>query len=93
MLAEAEGAGHDLHHRAGVLGVFPALLDLAAAASVPHQTPEHGLAHTHLHQLPGGGLDLQQQLHQPFTLHAAHQELQGVPEEPAPELLQVHVLV
>lgn len=75
-----EGAVPDLHYCAPFLGMFPALLDLAAAGSVPPLTVPVHQSQTQ-HQLPYHVSDILQQLHQPFSVHAAHQELQGVPEE------------
>lgn len=76
----SKGAVPDLHHCAPLLGMLPALLDLAVAGSVsPLTVPVHQSQTQH--QLPDHVSDVFQQLHQPFSVHAAHQELQGVPEE------------
>ncbi len=76
----SKGAVPNLHHRAPLLGMLPAFLDLAAARSVQPLTAPVHQSQTQ-HQLPDHVPDLFQQLHQPFSVHAAHQELQGVPEE------------
>lgn len=75
-----EGAVPDLHYCATFLGMFPALLDLAAAGSVPPLIVPVHQSQTQ-HQLPYHVSDIFQQLHQPISVHTAHQELQGVPEE------------
>lgn len=75
-----EGAVSDLHHRPLVLGMLPALLDLAFARSVQPRTAPVAQNQTQ-HQLPDDVPDVFQQLHQPFSVHAVDQELQGVHEE------------
>lgn len=75
-----EGAVSDLHHRPPLLGMLPALLDLAIARSVqPCNAPVP--QNQTQHQLPDYVPDVFQQLHQPFSVHAVDQELQGVHEE------------
>lgn len=75
-----EGAVSDLHHRPPLLGMLPALLDLAIARSVQPRNASVPQNQTQ-HQLPDYVPDVFQQLHQPFSVHAVDQELQGVHEE------------
>lgn len=75
-----EGAVFDFHHCASLLGLLPAFLDLAAASSILPPIAPLRQSKTQ-HQLPDHVPDILQQLHQPIPLHAAHQELQGVPQE------------
>lgn len=84
-IAVPKGVIPDLHHRPPLLGMLPALLDLAAARSVQRPTDHVQQSQTQ-HQLPDHVPDVFQQLHQPFSVHAVDQELQGVHEE-APEVL------
>lgn len=75
-----KGALPDLHHCAYLLGMFLAVLDLAASGSVPPLTVPLHQSKTQ-HQLSDNMSNILQQLHQSFPLYTAHKKLQGVPEE------------
>ncbi|CAM9396980.1 unnamed protein product, partial [Lampetra planeri] len=82
-LAQPEGALPHLQHRARLLGLLPAVLDLAAGECLPpgRGPMERGVCQ--IHEPRGHVPHLQQQLHQPVPLHAAHQELPGVSAQQA----------
>lgn len=90
-LISFKGTVPDLHHCAPLLGMFPAILDLAIVGSVPPLTVPLHQSQTQ-HQLPDHMSDILQQLYQPFPLHTAHQELQGVSEEAQAHLVSWQLL-